>query len=397
MSVRNLFRNIQSHAFYNVCLLSAIAILSVILFGSVVIGTSLANGTENMKGRLGADIMLVPRGAKEKAENMLLEGQRGAFYFESSIYDGVAGIEGITKITSQSFLKSLSADCCSSEVEIVFFDPETDFVVAPWIEQEYEKNLSGERVVVGHNIDSTNGVIRLFGRDYQVVSQMAKTGTALDSSVYFAADVKGEILKTAEEKGSFLTDDQKRSGTLSSIFIIVSDGYDIGRVIEDAHRAVGDTFDVVYPKQLNESLGESLGGITGGISVIAVSLGILLATLMLIINSILMNRRKQDIALMRILGKTKKDLVRMLVSELGIISLAGAVTGCLLGALVVLPFGTYIGMSLNMPYLGPGPGATIGVVALIIVGAAFIVFLTSIVFILRISGTDPYLALRREE
>ena len=110
-----------------------------------------------------------------------------------------------------------------------------------------------------------------------------------------------------------------------------------------------------------------------------------------------MNRRKQDVALMRILGKTKKDLVRMLVSELGIISLAGAVAGCLLGALVVLPFGTYIGMSLNMPYLGPGPGATIAVVALIIVGAALIVFLTSIVFILRISGTDPYLALRREE
>ena len=397
MSVRNLFRNIQSHAFYNVCLLSAIAILSVILFGSIVIGTSLANGTENMKGRLGADIMLVPRGAKEKAENLLLEGQRGAFYFESSIYDGVAGIEGITKITSQSFLKSLSADCCSSEVEIVFFDPETDFVVAPWIEQEYEKNLSGERVVVGHNIESTDGAIKLFGQDYPVVSKMAKTGTALDSSVYFAAEVKGEILKAAEEKGSFLTDAQKRSGTLSSIFINVSDGYDIGRVIEDAHRAVGDTFDVVYPKQLNESLGESLDGITGGISVIAVSLGILLATLMLIINSILMNRRKQDVALMRILGKTKKDLVRMLVSELGIISLAGGVAGCLLGTLVVLPFGTYIGMSLNMPYLGPGPGATIAVVALIIVGAALIVFLTSIVFILRISGTDPYLALRREE
>ena len=397
MSVRNLFRNIQSHAFYNVCLLSAIAILSVILFGSVVIGTSLANGTENMKGRLGADIMLVPRGAKEKAENMLLEGQRGAFYFESSIYDGVAGIEGITKITSQSFLKSLSADCCSSEVEIVFFDPETDFVVAPWIEQEYEKNLSGERVVVGHNIDSTNGVIRLFGRDYQVVSQMAKTGTALDSSVYFAADVKGEILKTAEEKGSFLTDAQKKSGTLSSIFINVSDGYDVGRVIEEAHRSAGDTFDVVYPKQLNESLGDSLAGITGVISVIAIALGILLAAIMLIINGILMNRRKQDVALLRILGKTKKELIRMLVSEMGLISLAGAVTGCLLGALVVLPFGTYIGISLNMPYLGPDFGATIAVVALIIVGAALIVFLTSIVFILRISGTDPYLALRREE
>ena len=44
-----------------------------------------------------------------------------------------------------------------------------------------------------------------------------------------------------------------------------------------------------------------------------------------------------------------------------------------------------------------GVGDTIAVVALIIVGAAFIVFLTSIVFILRISGTDPYLALRREE
>ncbi len=397
MTVRDLFKNIKSHAFYNACLLATIAILSVILFGSTVIGASLTSGMENMKARLGADIMLVPRGSKEKAENMLLEGQRGAFWFESSIFEGVSSVEGISKITKQSFLKSLSADCCSSEVEIVFFDPQTDFVVAPWIEQEYDRNLTGGNVVVGHSIDDSGGVIRLFGREYPVVSKMAKTGTALDSSVYFSSDVRSEIIKTAEEKGSFLTESQKTGGTISSIFINVDEGYDVGKVVEDAHRAVGDIFDVVYPRQLHESLSDSLLGITGIIGGAATVFIVLLAALLTILSGILMNRRKQDIALLRILGKTKKDLFGMLVTEMGLISFAGALGGSLVGVLFVIPFGSYIGHSLKMPYLGPGADLTVIMIAVMTAAVFLIVLMTSIVFIARLSTMEPYMALRREE
>ncbi len=394
---KSILKDIRRHGFFNACLLAAIVLLSVMLLSGTVVSTSLRKGMKNMQQRLGADIMLVPKGSKEKAENMLLEGSRSTFYFDDSVYEKVERINGISQVTSQCFLKSLSADCCSSEVEIVFFDPETDFVVAPWIETEYKSGLSGDAVIIGSDISSEDGTIKLFGQDYPVVSKMARTGTALDSSVYFSSEAKDGLLKNAEEKGSFLTEDQKKNGVLSSIFINVKEGHAVDDVIEEAHKSIGDIFDVVYPKKLHASLAGSLVKITGVVNVISISLGAFLVAILLIINSIIMRSRKQEVALLRVLGHTKKRLVGKLVTEMGLICLAGSVSGCTLGALIVIPFGRYIGMSLNMPYLGAGFSGTLLMVALIIFLVFLIVFLASIFFILHTTNIEPYLALRREE
>ncbi len=394
---KSILKDIRRHGFFNACLLATIVLLSVMLLSGTVVSTSLRKGMKNMQQRLGADIMLVPKGSKEKAENMLLEGSRSTFYFDDSVYEKVESINGISQVTSQCFLKSLSADCCSSEVEIVFFDPETDFVVAPWIETEYKSGLSGDAVIVGSDISSEDGTIKLFGQDYPVVSKMARTGTALDSSVYFSSEAKDGLLKNAEEKGSFLTEDQKKSGVLSSIFINVKEGHAVDDVIEEAHKSIGDIFDVVYPKKLHASLAGSLVKITGVVNVISISLGAFLVAILLIINSIIMRSRKHEVALLRVLGHTKKRLVGKLVTEMGLICLAGSFSGCTLGALVVIPFGRYIGMSLNMPYLGPGFSGTVLTVALIISSVFLIVFLASIFFIIHTTNIEPYLALRREE
>ena len=377
--------------------MATVVILSVMLFSVTVISVSLKKGMGNMRKRLGADIMLVPKGEREKAENMLLEGSRSNFYFDGAVYEKVQSIDGISDSTSQCFLKSLSADCCSSEVQIVFFDPESDFVVGPWIETEYKQKLSGDAVIVGSDIVSEDGKIKLFGQEYAIASQMARTGTALDSSVYFSTDAKAELLRNAEEKGSFLTEEQKKGDILSSIFINVDGSHTTEQVIDSAHKTIGDIFDVVYPKKLHESLSGSLGKITGVVNVISLSLGILLVAILLIINSIIMKGRKSEIALLRVLGHKKKDLIRKLLSEMGLISLAGALGGSLLGALIVIPFGRYSGKSLDMPYLGPGIASVLVQILLIVGIVILIVFLASVFFIIHTTNTEPYLALRKEE
>ena len=394
---KNTIKDIQRHAFLNACLLATVVILSVMLFSVTVISVSLKKGMGNMRKRLGADIMLVPKGEREKAENMLLEGSRSNFYFDGAVYEKVQSIDGISDSTSQCFLKSLSADCCSSEVQIVFFDPETDFVVGPWIETEYKQKLTGDAVIVGSDIVSEDGRIKLFGQEYPIASQMARTGTALDSSVYFSTDAKSELLKNAEEKGSFLTEEQKKGDILSSIFINVDGSHTAEQIIDSAHKTIGDIFDVVYPKKLHESLSGSLGKITGVVNVISLSLGILLVAILLIINSIIMKGRKSEIALLRVLGHRKKDLIRKLLYEMGLISLAGALGGSLLGALIVIPFGRYIGKSLDMPYLGPGIASVLVQILLIVGIVILIVFLASVFFIIHTTNTEPYLALRKEE
>ena len=158
-----------------------VIILSFLLYAGITVDRSLDKGIVNMRQRLGADIMLVPEGAKEKAEDIIIEGARGTFAFDRSVYEAVKDSEGVKSSTPQLFFKSLSADCCSSEVEIVFFDPDTDFIVRPWISKEYDPDLEKGSVIAGFSITCENDTIRLFGEEFKVASQMAKTGTSLET------------------------------------------------------------------------------------------------------------------------------------------------------------------------------------------------------------------------
>ena len=111
---KNTIKDIQRHAFLNACLLATVVILSVMLFSVTVISVSLKKGMGNMRKRLGADIMLVPKGEREKAENMLLEGSRSNFYFDGAVYEKVQSIDGISDSTSQCFLCPLTAAAVKS-------------------------------------------------------------------------------------------------------------------------------------------------------------------------------------------------------------------------------------------------------------------------------------------
>ncbi|MCR5802867.1 MAG: ABC transporter permease [Clostridia bacterium] len=394
--IRSILSGVKSRIFYSTCLVITTAVLSFMLFSGSIIKSSLNKGMDNMDRRLGSDIMLVPKGSREEAENLLLEGQRGTFYFDGSVDDKLKDIEGISEVTSQCFLKSLSADCCSSEVELVFYDPDTDFVVGPWIETNYKNSLKKDDVIVGSDIVTENGTIKLFGKDYEVVSQMAKTGTALDSSVYFSSESMASVIADAEEKNSFLTEEQKDGDILSSVFINLNAGYNEDDVIRECHEKAGDVFDVVYPKQLNESLSDNLLRITDIVGAVILIGGVLLFGILVLINSVIIESRKQEVALLRVLGNSKGKMAAMLISETGIVSLFGSLVGCLLGALIVIPFGRYIGMSLSMPYLGPDfIGSTLQII--FIMAIVFLVALvSSIVFVFHVTGIEPYLALKKE-
>ncbi len=145
--IKKVLKQLQRNKLQSVFLFVPVFILSAILFGSVVIDTGLKEGTKNLEKRMGADLMIVPQGEKDLAGSIISEGARGTFYLNSSVYDIALKTKGVAAATPQFFLKSLAADCCSSEVEIVFYEPKTDFIIHPWISKEYGKQQDKNEVV----------------------------------------------------------------------------------------------------------------------------------------------------------------------------------------------------------------------------------------------------------
>jgi putative ABC transport system permease protein len=381
----------------NIFLIIIIMVLMLLLFGESVINTSMNKGVKNLERRLGADLMIVPKGSKENAENLLIEGQRSNFYFGREVYEKLKELEGISEITAQCYLKSLSADCCSSEVEIVFFDPKTDFLVQPWIMKEYGKSLNENSVVVGYNVavleDKT---IELFGEKFSVVAQMTKTGSSLDNSVYFYFDAEEKIVKKAEEKGVIFTQTQKDNDIISTVYINLKPGSSLSDVLKQSHLLIGDEFEVVYPKELTASMENHLKDIKNIVNILVKATALILFILLFLIINISMNQRKREIALYRITGSSKRGAVKMLLIEFIEDSICGVIIGGIIGIIVIIPFGSYIGRLLEMPYLGPDCMETISLFALYLIIVILIVSIAALYPIIRICSMQPYLALRRE-
>ena len=165
LSVRTLaIKNLQRSPFRTFSMASLVALCSAVLFGSFLLASSLRNGISGMKERIGADLMIVPNGYEQTLESVLLSGEPNYFYMDKGIETIVRGIDGVKEVTSQFYLTSLSESCCDFPVQIIGFDPESDFLIKPWI-QKY--NADGDNLFAGSNVNVEKNTVSFFSKNTQ--------------------------------------------------------------------------------------------------------------------------------------------------------------------------------------------------------------------------------------
>ena len=144
-------KNLKRKSARTAALVILSAFLSFSIFGGSLVVMSLQNGLKSYEARLGADIIVVPNQARSHGtvDAILLQGIPGSFYMDESYYEKIAAREGVEAASPQFFLASASAGCCSVAVQIIGFDPETDFSIQPWIRESYGGKVNdGDSVVL---------------------------------------------------------------------------------------------------------------------------------------------------------------------------------------------------------------------------------------------------------
>lgn len=136
-------KNLKRKSGRSAALIVVVMLLSLSMLGGLLVVDSLQQGLDSLETRLGADIIVVPDEAKSKKdlESILLDGVPGYFYMDKAYYDKIAAREGIGRISAQYYLASTKAGCCTVPVQIIGFDPETDFTVTPWIQKSGGREL----------------------------------------------------------------------------------------------------------------------------------------------------------------------------------------------------------------------------------------------------------------
>ena len=398
MSMRQLpVQNLLRRPGRTMALAALTALLAFSVFGGSIVVMSLRQGLNSLESRLGADIIVVPSSAQSKVsfQNMLLQGTTGAFYMDADNLTRVREVEGVEIAAPQVFLASLKADCCSVKIQVIGFDPETDFFVRPWIGQSYSQELGELDVVTGCKVEANIGEnIRIYDERCKVVGKLAPTGTGLDTAVYCGMDTMKILLKAAETKGvSHKVTSDPDDDVISAIYVKVKDGYDISEVNS---KIQGHTrkCSAVRTKSMLTDVSDSLAGISKTVTVLIAAIWALALVILLIAFAMIAGERKREFAVLRLLGSSRAMLISLVLKESALCSLAGGVLGVLLASLIVFPFTTLIETKLGLPYLRPEISSVtlLGLTSLaatVMIGAAASAWTS-----FRLSRVDPGTVLR---
>ena len=189
------FGNIARKPFRTFILSSLVAVFCMAMFAGTVIGLKISAGTQLAADRLGADILFVPYGYEKSVQSSLLRGEPSSFYMDRGLVGELRGEKGVMHVTEQLFLATLKASCCSYPVQIIGFNPKTDFVVAPWMNQSLNRAMNENEVVAGCKISGNPGeTIRLFGREFSIAAKLDPTGMGFDTSVFMEIDRARHLL-----------------------------------------------------------------------------------------------------------------------------------------------------------------------------------------------------------
>jgi putative ABC transport system permease protein len=392
-------RNLRGRPFRTASLLIVVSILSFVLFGGSILLLSLQNGMHSMERRLGADLMVVPRGYERRAESALLRGEPSSFYLNKDILLKISQIKGIEQCSPQFFLTSLNDACCSLPVQMIGFDPDTDFVVQPWISTVYNENLSDGQLIVGSEIDINHNNTLIFFRDtYQVAAHLDKTATGLDTSIFMNMNTMRSMLNGARGVGyAFdspnLPDPDKM---ISTALLRIDKDYDLDEMALSVLSALPEA-SLAIPKQMMRGIASSLNALTSFLYISVFGLWLFAALLLSTVFFGSINERKKEFAIYRVLGMTRKKLFLLVMNEATLVSLFGSVIGIVLASLGVFPFSTAIGDKLNLPYINPDTRNVLLVLSFSLALPAALGPLGAIFSAFKISKAETYLVMREGE
>ena len=392
-------KNIKRRPLRTVLLWVIVLMLSLTTFLGGYLIISLQNGLSGYQARLGADVIVVPSSAQGHGtvEDVLLQGITGNYYLPVNSLTKLSAIEGIERQSEQFYLTSAKASCCSARVQIIGFDPTTDFTILPWMSGTAVTSLSHGEVVIGANIAyPADGRLRFYGESYRVAGQLDSTGTGLDNAVFTdRATIKQMALSAADtlERDSLKGIDIERAA--SCVLLKLRNGYDAQAVADDINLHVSKV-KATPSRSMIASVADGFQGVSALIGWLTIGIWVVAGGILIAVFVLLSHERKKEFAVLRVVGASRRVLLLSMGTEAALVSAAGAVTGWLLSLLLMTPVAEGIRETLSLPFLSPNSGLLV----LLSIGAVMVPLLvgllTAVTAAERITKNETGLLLRED-
>ena len=362
------FSNIKRKPYRTAALIAISALSAAVLFASFILSSSLNGGIENFKKRLGADLMVVPEGYAAQMESVLLNGEPNYFYMDKAAEEIVRDIQGVEKASAQFYLTSLSESCCDFPVQIIGFDPETDFIVTPWAKGKI-KAAGSEMIFAGHNVNVLKNEVTFFAQKHKVSAKLSKSGSGMDNAIYADLPTLQHIFEDAKQKGFGFISDGDTSTKTSAVFVKLNPDAKADSTALRIREALPGV-QVIKGGAFISTLAEKISSFLIFPKILTALFLLITVFTLATVFSLIVNERNREYSILRVIGADSTTLKKLIFQEAFFIGTFGAVTGVFFGALVVLPFNNLIAEKLSLPFALSSP--------VLIVVFAFVTFAISV-------------------
>ncbi len=329
-------KNLKRKTFRTAVLVIAISLLVAVFIMGISFLLSVDSHIEKAVKRLGADVLVVPTGARDYAQEVLLETKAKVFYMDRALIDRVQKVEGVKDVTYQTYMTTIFGLCCDiPPATVVSFNHDTDFIVKPWLDKSLGRKLKKNEAIIGSEAFENFGLYdvessHLFGVKFYFVGVLEKTGTGLDNAIFMSDENIEEVISRGKAG--------LKPNTVSLIFVKVKDGYDPVQVSRKIEGSIIEV-DTIERNDMGSKILTSFTAMKN-IFIVTIILSFeLSAFLSCTVFSAIANERSREVGIMKAMGAKNRDIVSMFTSEILILGLAGSILGIF--------FGTYLSLSLS--------------------------------------------------
>lgn len=414
--------NFRRKPFRSTALVLSLAVVIGSFFADVLLTRSIGNSLEIGAGRLGAELIVVPAGHSDEANEVLINGTPHVFSMDAGLAGRVAALPGVEKVSPQLFFRPFSylVCCITEQVLLVGYDPETDFTVQPWVQYYLRKQQADRELVVGARVKFYPGQqISLFGRLLAVVASLDPTGLgyfdrtaflplsgARDLIAFLKSNQKQAKVKKRKESQDlsfthlFESEEVQKQEMeaidpegISALFVRTTPDTDVKGLAEIITTRFPET-EVLNIRAASLSVKRQLTSMLDAMMLpilILIGMGTLILTA---IFSMSAAERRREVGMLRAMGATRLDIFRIFLMETTMVAGLGGVFGILGGGALLVLFKNRIMASLNLMYIWPGMATIAGVVGLTLVVAVAIGICAGLYPALKSARREPYQAVR---
>lgn len=394
-------QNLKAKKFRTIFMMFFVVLMTATFFFSTILMDNLKLGIKNTTGRMGADMIMVPREGTEYMRDSLFAGTPCSIFFDKSWEDSVRNVEGVERVSPQLYVATLSASCCDASVQLVAFDPSTDFVIQPWLNNHEKLELQDGEVVAGYNVAAdVDGKIRFYDTTFQVAAKLERTGMGYDNSVFMTFDTLYKLKDSEVAQVHLPTDDLEN--VISMLMIDVDDsfeGMDLASLKIDIENSgpSGEKMYACTADDLMSGIASQVNQLSGYGNILIYILLIATALALISIFVITINERKYEFGILYTVGANKSQITRIILSEALIISICGGAAGVLISYYLLVEFKDIIRTQLNIPYFDIPLQMGLTVTALCMTIAIITGIIAAVCSSYRISKGEAYRLIRESE